>query len=74
MSEKRTGSIRPVQRLPEDVARKIAAGEVIDRPASILRELLDNAVDSGADSITVEITDAGFPGRSFSFHSSCKPP
>ena len=59
MSEKRTGSIRPVQRLPEDVARKIAAGEVIDRPASILRELLDNAVDSGADSITVEITDGG---------------
>ncbi len=49
----------PVRRLSEEVARKIAAGEVIDRPASVLRELLDNAVDSGADSITVEIRSGG---------------
>lgn len=50
---------RPVRQLSVDVARKIAAGEVIDRPAAIVRELLDNAVDSGADSINVEITGGG---------------
>ena len=50
---------KPVRALSLDVARKIAAGEVIDRPAAIVRELLDNAVDSGADSINVEITGGG---------------
>ena len=55
----RKGSQNPVRLLPTDVARKIAAGEVIDRPASILRELLDNAVDSGADFVTVDITGGG---------------
>ena len=50
---------RPVRQLSVDVARKIAAGEVIDRPAAIVRELLDNAVDSGANDISVEITGGG---------------
>ncbi len=50
---------RPVRSLPAEVARKIAAGEVIDRPNAIVRELLDNAVDSGADSIQVEIEGGG---------------
>lgn len=45
--------------LSPDVARKIAAGEVIDRPQAIVRELMDNAVDSGASRITVEITGGG---------------
>ncbi|MBP5588761.1 MAG: DNA mismatch repair endonuclease MutL [Treponema sp.] len=45
--------------LSPEVARKIAAGEVIDRPNAIIRELMDNAIDSGADSITVEVTDGG---------------
>ena len=49
----------PVRTLSPEVARKIAAGEVIDRPNAIVRELLDNAVDSGADSITVEIQGGG---------------
>lgn len=49
----------PVRTLSPDVARKIAAGEVIDRPNSIIRELLDNAVDSGATSITAEISGGG---------------
>lgn len=45
--------------LPPEVARKIAAGEVIDRPNAVLRELLDNAVDSGATSITCEVNGGG---------------
>lgn len=53
------GSLKPVQKLSPEVARKIAAGEVIDRPNAILRELLDNAVDSGADSIIAEIEGGG---------------
>ena len=50
---------RPVRTLSVDVARKIAAGEVIDRPGAIVRELMDNAVDSGADSVSVEIFGGG---------------
>jgi DNA mismatch repair protein MutL len=49
----------PVCQLSADVARKIAAGEVIDRPCAIVRELMDNAVDSGADTISVEIDGGG---------------
>ena len=49
----------PVRTLNAEVARKIAAGEVIDRPNAIVRELMDNAIDSGADSITVEIAGGG---------------
>lgn len=50
---------RPVRQLSADVARKIAAGEVIDRPNAIVRELLDNAVDSNASSISVELCGGG---------------
>ena len=49
----------PVKTLPPETARKIAAGEVIDRPNAIVRELMDNAIDSGADFITVEIAGGG---------------
>ena len=45
--------------LDEAVARRIAAGEVIDRPCAAVRELLDNAVDSGADDITLHIEGGG---------------
>ena len=59
MQNEKEAARRPIRQLSVDVARKIAAGEVIDRPAAIVRELLDNAVDSGADSISVEITGGG---------------
>ena len=49
----------PIRTLNAEVARKIAAGEVIDRPNAIVRELIDNAIDSGAKSITVEVYGGG---------------
>ncbi len=50
------GSIRI---LPAEVAARIAAGEVIERPVSVVRELLDNAIDAGADRISLEIEEGG---------------
>ena len=48
-----------IKLLPEDVAIRIAAGEVIDRPFSIVRELIDNAIDSGATNIELEVIGGG---------------